>query len=138
EYCWAHPRAGIIPKAGTGGKPLVVMTMSKLDLAGSDVFRGMYGLQTKDLGKWTSPQSIHQLSPRYETIEGEERPVALSDFWPTYHHRSGKLLGIGHTVVYTPDWRVTSPRPRHTAYAVFNEKAGKWNSWRKLEMPSDR
>ncbi|MEQ8878176.1 MAG: exo-alpha-sialidase, partial [Cyclobacteriaceae bacterium] len=39
--CWCHPRAGIIPDAGSGGLPRVVMTMNNLDLAGSDVFYGV-------------------------------------------------------------------------------------------------
>ena len=138
QYCWAHPRAGIIPEVGRDGKPLVVMTMNKLDLAGSDVFKDMYGLHTSDLSTWTPPRLMRQLAPGYEIIEGVKRPVALSDFWPSYHSRSGRLLGIGHTVVYTPDWKVKSPRPRHTAYAVYNEKDGHWNPWRKLEMSEDR
>ncbi len=28
---------------------------------------------------------ISALAPRYETIDGQERPVAVSDFWPGWH-----------------------------------------------------
>lgn len=134
--CWAHPRAGIIPDAGEKGVPRVVITMNTVDLEGSDVFRAMYCLQTDNLGKtWSTPEEIKTLAPRYENIEGIERPVAVSDFWPRWHPNSGKLLGIGHTVAYTPDWKVVPLRPRHTSYSVYNPVDSSWADWQKLEMP---
>jgi hypothetical protein len=136
--CWSHPRAGIIPAAGEKEFPRVVMTMNSLDLQGSDVFRGMFGLETADLGKtWSNPAEIDSLKPRYEKIEGVERPVAVSDFWPAWHAPSKTLIGTGHTVVYTPDWKVTSPRPRHTSYSFYNSTTGTWNDWKKLQMPDE-
>jgi len=33
-------------------------------------------------------------------LEIERSPEISSDFWPQYHKPSGKLLGIGHTVVF--------------------------------------
>ncbi|MEZ6070095.1 MAG: exo-alpha-sialidase [Pirellulales bacterium] len=138
ERCWCHPRAGIVTAAGADGGPRVVMTMNTMHLSGSDVFKGMYSLETNDLGEhWTEPQLSDALAPRYEEIDGVRRPVAVSDFWPKWHAASGQLLGTGHTVVYTPDWRVTHPRPRHTSYAVYNPSDSHWNQWRKLEMPAD-
>jgi hypothetical protein len=136
KRCWCHPRAGIVPDAGQNRKPRVVMTMNNLDLAGSDVFYGMFGLYTDNLtGEWTNPEELITLSPRYEIIAGGERPVAVSDFWPKWHLKSKTLLGTGHTVVYTPDWRVTNPRPRDTSYSVYDIATGKWNEWKKLIMP---
>ena len=44
KTCWTHPRAGIILGAGNNGLPQIVMTMNTLDLAGNDVFKGMYGM----------------------------------------------------------------------------------------------
>jgi hypothetical protein len=137
EKCWSHPRAGIIPDFGKDGAPRVVMTMNSLDLAGSDVFRGMFGLETNDLGyTWTEPSELETLKPRVEIIDGVERPVAVSDFWPGWHQSSEKLLGTGHTVVYTPDWKVTNPRPRHTSYSVYHAETGNWGDWKKLQMPA--
>lgn len=136
--CWSHPRAGIVPEAGENGLPRVVMTINSLDLSGSDVFKGMFGLKTNDLGKsWTNPQELESLKPRFEIIDGVKRPVAVSDFWPHWHFASNKLLGTGHTVAYTPDWKVTNPRPRHTSFSVYDVQTGKWNDWQKLEMPDD-
>ncbi len=136
EKCWVHPRAGIVPGAGSRGVPQVVMTMNTLDLSGSDVFKGMFGLHTDDLGKsWTEPRQLAPLAPRYETIEGIRRPVAASDFWPGFHKATQTMLGIGHTIVYTSDWEVKSPRPRHTAYSVYDPEKQQWAVWDKLKMP---
>lgn len=137
--CWSHPRAGIVPGAGDRDLPRVVMTMNSLDLAGSDVFRGMFGLETGDLGKrWSEPAELMPLAPRYELIDGVERPVAVSDFWPAWHESSGKLLGTGHTVVYTTDWKVTSPRPRNTSWSVYDPVSRQWSGWKKLVMPDSK
>jgi hypothetical protein len=138
ERCWSHPRAGIVPGAGRAGLPRVVMTMNTMHLEGSDLFKGMYDLHTDDLsGTWTEPREVKTLAPRYETIDGQERPVAVSDFWPGWHAGSKRLLGTGHTVVYTPDWKVKSPRSRHTAYSVYDLAGNQWTTWRKMEMPDE-
>ena len=136
KQCWVHPRAGLVPDLNQGGSPRIVMTMNTLDLSGSDVFKGMYELTSDDLGKhWSEPEKLAALAPRYETINGERRPIATSDFWPKYHAASNKLLGVGHTIVYTPDWKVAHPRPRHTSYSVYNAETEQWSAWEKLIMP---
>lgn len=136
QRCWCHARAGIVPGAGSAGLPRVVMTMNTLQLSGSDVFKGMFDMQTGDLGStWTAPREVRALAPRFESIAGQRRPVAVSDFWPRWHAASRTLLGTGHTVVYTPNWKVTSPRPRQTAYATYDPATGTWRAWRKLDMP---
>lgn len=138
KNCWSHPRAGIVPVAGKNNSPHVVMTMNSLDLSGSDVFKGMFGLETNNRGKkWTEPQELKPLAPHWEIIDGIKRPVAVSDFWPRWHSASKTLLGTGHTVAYTSDWKITNPRPRHTAFSVYNSKTGKWTDWQKLEMPEN-
>ena len=89
KRCWSHPRAGIVRGAGQGGDPRVVMTMNTLDLSGSDVFKGVFGMQTDDLGKsWNAAAEMETLAPRIEDINGQERPVALSDFWPKWHAKT--------------------------------------------------
>lgn len=138
QKCWAHPRAGIVPGSGRNGNPRVVMTMNTVDLDGSDIFRGMYGFYTDDLGKsWSEVEQVLPLSPRFENIGGVDRPVAASDFWPGWHKKTGKLLGTGHTVVYTPGWKVPSVRPRHTSWSVYDPENNSWREWQKLKMPGD-
>lgn len=136
SFC--HPRAGIVPGVGKDGGPRVVMTMNTIDLGGSDVFREMYCLSTDDLGKtWTEPQVVPELCYRNEMIDRVERPVACSDFWPTWHKYSKTLLGTGHTVAYTPTWKVVDDRPRDTAYSSYDATNGKWRPWKKMPMPDD-
>jgi len=136
KRCWSHPRAGIVPGAGQGDAPRVVMTMNTLDLSGDDVFKAMYGMNTDNLGRmWTDPQVQESLAVRRETIDGQERPVAICDFWPSWHVATNTLLGTGHTVVYTPNWKVAVPRPRHVAYAVYDAGQSQWKPWRKMALP---
>lgn len=138
EKCWVHPRAGIIPSKVDEAKVKVLFTMNTHDISGSDVFKGMYGFHTDDLGKsYSPPVELPTLNPRFEVIEGKTHPIAASDFWPAFHSSSKKLLGIGHTVVYTPEWKVMVPRPRHTSYSVYDENSDSWGDWKKLQMPDD-
>lgn len=136
KTCWCHPRAGIVPGAGKDGSPRVVMTMNTLSVSGSDVFKAVYDLRTDDLGKtWTQPRERANLAIRHETIDDVKRPVAVSDYWPRWHAKSKTLLGTGHTVVYTPEWKVAHPRPRHTAYSTYDPQKDEWTPWQKLMMP---
>jgi hypothetical protein len=136
KRCWCHPRAGIVPAAGKDKLPRVVMTMNTLDVSGSDVFKAVYGLHSDDLGEtWTAPRELPNLAVRYETIDDVKRPVAVSDFWPRWHARSKTLLGTGHTVVYTPNWKITHSRPRHTSFSTYDAATNQWAVWQKLEMP---
>jgi hypothetical protein len=137
RQCWSHPRAGIVPGAGNEGAPRVFMTMNSLDLAGSDVFRGVFGLMTDNLGaSWSDVKELRAMAPREETIDGVRRPVAASDLTPRWHAASKQLLATGHSVVYTPEWKVVPDRPRHTVFAVYDPAADDWSAWRKLSMPA--
>ncbi len=134
RLCWLHPRVGLVPGGGKNGQMRVVMTMNTHE--DDDVFKGMFGMHSDDLGKtWTDPYRIPSLNPVWEEIDGKRCPVAASDFWPQYHRASGHLLGTGHTVVYTPDWQIEPVRPRDTSYAVYDRSRGSWGDWKKLEMP---
>eukprot|EP00913_Durusdinium_trenchii_P008936 g8402.t1 len=136
KRCWCHPRAGIVPAAGKNGLPRVVMTMNTLSVSGSDVFKAMHGLRTDNLGKsWSGPRELSNLAIRHETIKGEKRPVAVSDFTPGWHAATKTLLGTGHTVVYTPKWKIAKVRPRHTSFATYDAATDRWSPWQKLEMP---
>lgn len=138
KSCWCHPRAGIVPGAGQGNDPAVVLTMNTLDLSGSDVFKALYGMRTDDLGQtWTKPKELETMAVRYEEIDGVTRPVAVSDYWPAWHAASKTLLGTGHTVVYTPEWKVRHPRPRHVTYSAYDVDQAAWRPWQKMELPAD-
>jgi lysophospholipase L1-like esterase len=131
QMCWVHPRAGAVP----GSPPAVVLTMQKLLLTGSDVFFALNETRTDDLGQtWTTPVE-HQ-----ETLGRRSEPdgiiVGACDFWPKWHARTGKLLGIGHTVRYRGD-KLAERRRRETCYSVYDQRARSWSPWTTLAMPDD-
>jgi lysophospholipase L1-like esterase len=131
KTCWVHPRAGAIP----GQTPSVVLTMQKLLLTGSDIFYALNDVRSDDLGTSWSPIKEHS-----ETLgrrnEADGVVVAACDFTPKFHAKSGKLLGIGHTVRYRND-KVVENRKREASYAVYNDKNRTWSAWTTLSMPND-
>jgi hypothetical protein len=137
ETCWVHARAGAIPAGvpGNAGKyPLVIMTMQKLFLGGSDVFYPLHNLWTEDLGEsWSTPveQQVFERQRMDANVE-----MTVCDFWPAWHSASGKLLGTGHTVWYKNN-HVMKIRKRHTAYAVYDPAAQQWLPWKELIMPDE-
>jgi hypothetical protein len=129
--CWVHPRAGAIP----GPTPSVVLTMQKLLLTGSDVFFALNEMRTDDLGKtWQGPTEHGETLGRRTESDGVI--VAACDFWPKWHAKSGKLLGIGHTVRYR-DEKVISVRRRETAWSVYDAEKRTWTPWATLAMPDE-
>lgn len=129
KTCWVHPRAGAIP----GQTPTVVLTMQQLLLTGSDVFYAINEMRTDDLGKkWSPPKEHGQTLGRREEADGVV--VAVCDFTPKWHAKSGKLLGIGQTVRYRNN-KLIANRDRETAYAVYDAPSRTWSPWTTLAMP---
>lgn len=131
KTCWVHARAGAIP----GAVPSIVLTMQKLLLSGSDVFYALNEMRTDDLGRtWRGPVE-HQ-----ESLGRRNEPggviVAASDFWPKWHARTGKLLGIGHTVRYL-DNKVIHGATRQAVYSVYDPQKETWTAWTTLAMPEE-
>lgn len=154
ESCWVHPRAGAIPPGALGNEqgtnPLVMLTMQKLRLSGSDVFYALNELHTSDFSKtWSAPaeqQDFHRQvyrvgkSPVPPGVVGNEDllrdgdDVVVCDFTPKWHEKTQRLLGIGHTAWYRNN-AIFNPRPRATAYSFWNPEQGKWVPWKVLELP---
>lgn len=135
KKCWVHPRAGAIPPTSAGASPSVVMTLQELLLSGSDIFYALNEMRTDDLGRtWSGPTEHADTLGRRNEPEGVV--VAACDFTPKWHAKSGKLLGIGHTVRYQGD-KVMANRKRETSYSVYDAERRSWSPWTTLEMPSD-
>jgi hypothetical protein len=132
KMCWVHARAGIVPNRDRTKQPLVVMTMQKLLLSGSDVFYALNQTLNDGNGQWTPPRENRTFDRQ---LIGENREMTVCDFTPQWHAKTSKLLGIGHTVVYQ-DNRVMHVRPRSTAFAVFDSSTKSWGEWQLLVMPS--
>ncbi len=154
ETCWVHARAGAIPPQQQGNlsdQPLVVMTMQKLLLTGSDVFFGLNETRSSDGGlSWTapSPQDVFKRqtfqSPTLGNLPGTSVAVdmlrtgdvtTVCDFVPAWHVASQRLLGLGQTVWYR-DNRVMTPRPRGIAYSVYDAVRNTWEPWKTLALPA--
>ncbi len=137
KFCWVHARAGAIPPrtaANVTDRPVVVMTMQKLLLSGSDVFYALNEMRTDDLGQsWDGPRRHNSFARR---ARADGREMTVCDFTPKWHAASGKLLGTGHTVWYK-DNRVMQVRPRATAYSVYDPKEQSWAPWKTLQMPDE-
>lgn len=129
KMCWVHPRAGALPT----NPPTVVLTMQKLLLTGSDVFYALNDTRTNDFGSTWSKINEHT-----DTLgrrdEGDGVIVAACDFTPKWHAKTGKLLGIGHTVQYRND-KVIENRKRETSFSVYDEKAKTWSAWATMPIP---
>lgn len=141
KFCWVHARAGAIPpdtEANATDSPLVVMTLQKLQLSGSDVFYALNEMRSSDLGKtWTAPEP-HESFARvpFSWKEKDDLEITVCDFWPKWHANTGKLLGTGHTVVYENN-AVMRTRPRGSAYAVYDPESHSWSPWKTVAMPDD-
>lgn len=128
KTCWVHPRGGAIP----GNPPLVVITLQKLRLSGSDIFYALHDLRSDDGGRtWVGPTPHPDTLGRRAEPDGTE--VAACDFWPGWHAPTGVLLGTGHTALYKDDELVKGLR--HTVYSVYSPATRTWAPWSKLEMP---
>lgn len=128
KTCWVHPRGGAIP----GDPPVVVVTMQKLTLRGSDVFGPLCEMRTDDLGEtWQGP--LEHAATLGQRDEPDGVVVGACDFWPKWHRKSGRLLGIGHTVRYKGD-KVMPVRRRETCYSVYDPGKRAWTAWQTLDM----
>ena len=128
KRCWCHPRAGIVPLAVAIGLPRVVMTMNTLDVDGSDVFKGMHGLRTDDLGRtWTDPREIDKSGSalrdnrRRKTSRRRQRLLARVACCVEHAAGDGTHGRLHDRLEGAPR------RPRHTAYAATmpNEASGR-------------
>jgi len=128
KTCWVQPRAGAIP----GNPPSVVLTMQKLLLTGSDVFFALNEMRTDDLGKtWSGPLEHGATLGRREEPDGI---IVACNFWPKWHAKSGKLLGVGSAVRYK-DNKVMPGRRSETSYSVYDQQKQIWTAWDTLAMP---
>lgn len=135
--CWVQARAGTIPPgaAGNPASPIVVLTMQKLLLAGSDVFYELNEMRTDDLGAhWSGPIPHTQTLGRRSERGGIE--VVMCDATPKWHAVTGKLLTTGHEARYLGDALVPEPRRRRPAYAVYEPASRTWSPWQTLDLPN--
>lgn len=135
EFNWTQARVVAIPKLGNDGNPRLIMTMQKWFVAHSDYYSGLYTIESNDMGKtWSEPREHTALGWRY----GEDSVIiGICDFTPGWHEKSGKVLGLGHTVYYVKGGQLLENRPRSTAYAVYDPDTDQWSPWDQLKVPDE-
>ena len=134
--CWVQCRAGAIPPGGAGDNalPVVVMTMQKLLLSGSDVFYELNEMRTDDLAAtWSGPTPHTATLGRRTDADG--LISVICDATPRWHAATRKLLSTGHVAQYKGDALVHGERRRSTAYTVYDPAARSWTPWQVLQMP---
>jgi len=150
---WKGATPGIVPGAGKDGLPRVVIVASQSMVEGSDVYKGIMGIWTDDLGEtWTGPKFYSNLDNREMDLPNiGQAEVALSDIVPKWHAASGTLLATGNTTPYQhedqvkedraagPDGlvRVARPSRRDIGYTVYKPEEDQWAQWKSLQVPPE-
>lgn len=129
DYCFVHTRGLVMPD-GFG-----IMTAQPLRLSGSDIFYGMYLSKTADGGEtWSALEPSKNLT-RQDLGGGYQ--LAMSDATPMYHKKTGKILLMGHGVLYLNDELAPDPRRRNTVYSIYDPETGDFMPFHQIEMPQD-
>lgn len=136
DYCWVHTRGGAIP----GNPPLVVATTQQWAMGQSDIFSEIYHLKTEDMGEtWSNPIKNANLGGR-KIAKGLE--MVISDQYPAYHKKSGKLLSTGHTITYDGGVHPASALDKslriYPAYTIYNQDSDSWSDWKTIDMGDDK
>jgi hypothetical protein len=135
---WMQARPAVLPNDGSSGKsgtPTVLITLQKTDRVGTHMYHGLEAMWSDNLGRtWTGPYALKAVDRIVHTNGLLEAPV---DMTPQTHKRTGKVLVTGATFWQDPNQQRDVPYgPSDTAYAVYDPKTRKWDSWQKLTMPA--
>lgn len=128
---WFQPRVAVIPPA------TAILTMTRAQLWGSDIFTAVHDMRSDDFGRtWSAPRP----NP---TLDRREIPGGFiacpCDMTPAWHAVSGRLLATGHTAVYLAGEKgalvLDNRCRRDVAYSVYDHDARTWGEWRTLAFP---
>lgn len=128
---WFQPRVGIVPPS------TAVLTMTKAQLWGSDIFTAVQEMRSDDLGRtWSEPRAHATLDRRQLPGGAETCPCDLT---PAWHAQTGKLLMTGHTANYRSGPRggliLNNSLTRDTSYSVYDADQRTWAEWKTLDLP---
>jgi len=128
---WFQPRIGVIPPA------TAVLTMTKAQLWGSDIFTAIQEMRSDDFGRtWSAPKIHPTLGRRKLAGDAETCPCDLT---PAWHAKTGKLLMTGHTANYHGGARggliLDKTLTRDTSYSVYDPVKREWSEWKTLRLP---
>ncbi len=129
---WFQPRVAVIPPA------TAVITMTKAQLWGSDIFSALQEMRSDDFGRtWSKPKVQATLGRRKLSDKVETCPCDLT---PAWHAKTGKLLMTGHTANYHVGPRggllLDDVQTRDTSYSVYDAAQQTWAEWKTLKVPN--
>ncbi len=128
KFCYVHAR-GVIQPCGD-----MLVTMQPLKLSGVDDF---YGIEYFNVDLQTFTRTQIKKSKNLTRKPFLSGTIAVSDCTPFYHKKSGRVLILGHSVVYDEENRLKHLRPRHTVYSTFDYVSGDFNDFSILDNLSD-
>lgn len=128
---WFQPRVGVTPSG------VAILTMTRNQLWGSDIFSAVQTMRSDDCGRtWSDPQPQAELD-RHTLPDGFD--ICPCDMTPHWHAASGRLLATGHTAIYAPGPQgqvaVDNRHRRELCYAGWDPASGRWSEWRILDYP---
>ncbi|MCE9530201.1 MAG: glycoside hydrolase [Planctomycetes bacterium] len=133
KMCYTQARAGIVPRSDRD--PLIVVTMSPMLLTGSDSYFAIHEMRSGDLGKtWSGPFKHTDTLGRRPggKFNGNPVEVCVSDYWPKWHAKSGKLLGTGQSLRYANNKGPINGSSRDTTFSVYDAEKNTWSPWEAL------
>ena len=130
KECFVHGRACAINEEN------LVMTMQKLNVAGSDDFSSLYVLKSCDGGKtWSTPQE--ESAFKIAANENGIRTVGC-DAAHIFHKKTGTPIVIGHTASYAPNAVEPLKNTRRaTFYTTYDIKSENYKPMKFIDVPED-
>ena len=129
NYCFTHARGAVLPSGD------IFITTQPLLLSGVDAFFGMHKLLVDGKNFTSSPITPCENLTRKPFLE--DFTMAICDCTPVFHKATNKLLLLGHNAIYGKQGKLCEIRPRHTVYAVYDEKKGDFSSFETLDLGTD-
>jgi hypothetical protein len=134
KFCWFHPRAAALPKAGRHGNPRVILTLNQ-HMDADDHYSGLWYMYTDDMGKtWNGPFEPKELGFSYDEPGIH---ASFHDVTPGWHRQTKKLLAIGAKTSYNANGSHANDKPGRirTCYAVYDVKTDTWTPVYDLDVP---
>lgn len=108
----------------------IKVTMSKLREV-VDNYGKIYAATSYDFGKiWNAPEIIAQRTSLNDSID-----QALSDMYPAWHAKTGRLLATGKLFLYDTRNEEDPEIGRRAGYIIYNPEEENWSNLKTLEMP---
>lgn len=125
KKCMVHARCCRAPD-------IMVATAQYLNVAGSDLFSGIYMSISKNDGKtWSNFEVQNGLAP----IENGDFVTVGCDATPMYHKKTDRILLLGHTAEYRKGEMQPTGKRRYTFYSVYDREKNMFSRIKFLDMP---